>query len=248
MPGLSAAATLDLWERADNLPPVRRAVVLAVASQPEADEQSVTRLPLGRRDERLLRLRAVLAGDAIEAIATCPACGEQVEFSTQVNALVALVPPGPIAESQTLEYGDIRVTWRPLDSGDMANAAASASAADAERALLDRSVLSAIGPAGSIEPSRLPDAVRAAVSRAMAAADPLAEVVIGLTCPRCEQAFDADVDVAGFVWAELNNRARRVLREVAILARAFGWTEDQVLALSEQRRAVYLAMVRDGLP
>lgn len=247
MPGLSAAATLDLWERAEGLPPVGRAVALAVATEPEADERIVAGLPLGRRDERLLRLRAALAGDAIDAIATCPSCGERVEFSTSVEALMALAPSRPAAESETLDIGDIRVTWRPLDSDDMAAAAAAVSAGEAQRVLLGRSVHSATGPVGKIEPDRLPGAVRAALSRAMTVADPLAEVVIALTCPACGNALDADVDVADFVWAELNGRANRILREVAILAGAFGWTEQQVLALSEQRRAAYLAMVREGV-
>ena len=247
MPGLSAAATLDLWERAEHLPPTKRAVALAVAAEPHADERTVARLPLGRRDERLLRLRAFQAGDAIDAIATCPTCGERVEFHANVDALVGLAPSGPAPESNTLDVDDVRVTWRALDSDDVAAAAPSATAADAERVLLERAVLTATGPVGRIPPSRLPRAIRAAVSRAMTEADPLAEVVIALTCPACERVFDADIDVAGFVWAELSARAQRILREVAVLARAFGWTEAQILALPERRRAAYLALVRDGI-
>jgi hypothetical protein len=247
VPGFSAAATLDLWERAEHLPPVQRAVALAVAAEDGAEERDVARLPLGRRDERLLHLRAILAGDTIDAIATCPACGERVEFRSNVDALVALAPSGPARESDTLELGDVRVIWRPLDSEDVAAAAASATPGDAERVLLERSVVTVTGLNGTIEPDRLPDAVRAAVARAMIEVDPLAEVVIALTCPTCERAFDVDVDIAGFVWAELSARARRILREVAVLARAFGWTEAQVLALPERRRSAYLALVRDGI-
>jgi len=247
VPGFSAAATLDLWERAEHLPPVERAVALAGAAEPRADERTVARLPLGRRDERLLRFRDALAGDTIDAIASCPGCGERIEFGTNVAALVAMAPSAPPTEANILDVDDIRVTWRALDSDDIAVAAASATAGEAERVLLERSVLTATGPGGMIAPSRLPDAIRAAVSRAMTAADPLAEVVIAMTCPACERAFDADIDVAGFVWAELNARARRILREVAILARAFGWTEGEVLALAEARRAAYLALVQDGI-
>jgi hypothetical protein len=43
-------------------------------------------------------------------------------------------------------------------------------------------------------------------------------------------------------------RARRLLHEVDVLARTYGWTEDEVLALSEQRRASYLRIVLDGAP
>ena len=45
---------------------------------------------------------------------------------------------------------------------------------------------------------------------------------------------------------EVQARARRLLREVDVLARAYGWTEADVLALSEQRRTAYLEIVREG--
>ena len=38
-------------------------------------------------------------------------------------------------------------------------------------------------------------------------------------------------------------RARALLAAVHTLARAYGWSEPDVLALSEQRRAAYLEMV-----
>lgn len=246
MPGLTAAATLDLWERADHLPPVERAIALAGAVEPRDDVAAIARLPLGRRDERLLRLRAQLTGAPLDATAACPACGERVQFAADVESIFAMVAADPDTQPVPIELDGYRLSWRPPDSDDMAAAAAAATAEEAERILLDRCVEAASGPDGHVAPADLPGVVRAALSRAMAALDPLAELVIGLTCPACQGAFDADLDVAGFVWIELNAHARRVLRDVAALARAFGWTEGQVLALSERRRADYLALVRDG--
>jgi hypothetical protein len=37
--------------------------------------------------------------------------------------------------------------------------------------------------------------------------------------------------------------ARSLLAEVHSLARAYGWTESEILALSPQRRSTYLEMV-----
>jgi hypothetical protein len=71
-------------------------------------------------------------------------------------------------------------------------------------------------------------------------------VLVSLDCPECGAGFDADLDPAAFVWAEVEARARRVLIEVDALARAYGWTEADVLALSESRRAAYLAIVWDA--
>ncbi len=82
----------------------------------------------------------------------------------------------------------------------------------------------------------------------MADADPLGEVLAGLTCPDCGAAFEAELDVAAFVWAEVDASARRLLHEIDVLARAYGWTESEVLALTERRRSSYLRIVLDGAP
>lgn len=244
MPRLTAAATLDLWEQADRLPPVERAVALAVAADPSSDAVAVARLPLGRRDERLLRLRSELTSRPLDATAACPACGERVEFDADADTLAAMADGAAASAPGSLEIEGFLVTWRPPDSDDAIAASAAGSADGAERILLGRCVSSASGPDGDVDPEDLPRPVRAAVSRAMAEVDPLAEIVFSLTCPACSTTFDADLDIAGFVWNELRWRARRLLHEVAVLARAFGWTEREVLALPERRRAAYLDLVR----
>jgi hypothetical protein len=244
VPGLTAAATLDLWEQADHLPPIERAIALAAAADPVSEAAAVARLPLGRRDGRLLHLRAELTSRPLDATAACPACGERVEFDADADALAAMADRAAASVAAALEVDGFRVTWRLPDSDDVIAASAAGSADDAEGVLLGRCVSSASGPDGHVDAAELPRTVRDAVSRAMAEADPLAEIVISLTCPACSATFDADLDIAAFVWTELRARARRVLHEVAVLARAFGWTEAQVLAMPERRRQAYLDLVR----
>ena len=82
----------------------------------------------------------------------------------------------------------------------------------------------------------------------MAASDPLAEVLIALRCPECGASFDADLDPIGFVWTDLEVSAERTLRDVDELARAYGWTEDEILSLPASRRSAYLSIVRGGRP
>ena len=83
----------------------------------------------------------------------------------------------------------------------------------------------------------------AALSAALAEADPGAELLLELQCPACERGWWELLDVATFLWAEVEVQARRLLREVHVLARAYGWREADVLALSPRRRRLYLEMV-----
>jgi hypothetical protein len=83
-----------------------------------------------------------------------------------------------------------------------------------------------------------------AVGERMAQADPLAEILLHFDCPACSHAFDLGLDLAAFLWSELEGRAKRLLRDVHTLASAYGWSEAEVLSLSPARREFYLGMVR----
>ena len=241
MPHLSAAATLALWQEAEPRGALERTLVLAgAAGGVPTTVEELARLPLGRRDERVLALHSSLGGGMLEATARCPECGEPAEFEVDPEALSARARDA--APPAAIEDGDHVVAWRSPDSRDVAAAAAAGDAADAERVLFERCVTSA----GELDPTALPASVRAALAAAMADADPLAEVLVGVSCPACGAAFAADIDVGAFVWAELQAAARRLLREVDVLARAYGWTEAEVLALDDCRRAAYLELAREA--
>ena len=62
-------------------------------------------------------------------------------------------------------------------------------------------------------------------------------------CAGADLREEEALDAGGFVWAEIESRARRVLWEVHTLASAYGWSESESLALGDRRRAVYLEMV-----
>ena len=235
MPGMSAAALLDLWEAAGRLGPVERSLALAAADDSRPEEELAT-LPLGQRDARILRLHGALVGGELEATATCPACGEQAEFAVAAAALLeqGAAPPAPV------DIDGYLVQWRPPDSRDVAAAALAGDAAGAERMLLERCVTS------DVDAAALPARLRTELARAMGEADPLAEVLIDVVCPACGTQFVADLDVGSFVWAELHAYAQRLLRDVDVLARAYGWTEPEVLALGERRREAYLALAGEG--
>ena len=50
-------------------------------------------------------------------------------------------------------------------------------------------------------------------------------------------------DIASFFWSEIHSWAQRALREVATLARAYGWREADILSMSARRRQAYLEMI-----
>src|SRR5215203_1554262 len=168
---LPAAARLDLWQAAEQGDSFERPLLLAAAADVEAaSADELARLPLGRRDARLLELHRALGGAALEATSRCPDCGEPAEFVVDPEALLARAADA--APPADLDAAGVVVVWRSPDSRDVAAAAAAGDAAAAERVLLGRCVTAATGSDGDLDVTTLPPAVREALARAMADADP----------------------------------------------------------------------------
>ena len=78
---------------------------------------------------------------------------------------------------------------------------------------------------------------------AMAAADSRSDNVVDLSCEACSHRWQLVIDIASFFWEEVNRLAKRLLQQVHTLAWAYGWREDDILAMSNTRREFYLEMV-----
>ncbi len=89
----------------------------------------------------------------------------------------------------------------------------------------------------------LDPALEDAVAARLAEADPGARIDLAVDCPGCGAAWSAPFDIVSFLWAEVDACARRLVGDVHALASAYGWTEDDVLALSPARREAYLELV-----
>jgi hypothetical protein len=50
-------------------------------------------------------------------------------------------------------------------------------------------------------------------------------------------------DMLAYFWSEIQMGARRLLREIHVLASAYGWRESEILTLSAARRRAYLELV-----
>ena len=232
----SAGDLLAVWETAATQAPVERALTLLAAAWPGASRAELARLPLGERDARLLDLRAALFGAEVAALAACARCGERVEFALDVPGLrVAGAPP---AQGE-VSAGGWTLRYRPATSEDLL---AALPAPDPVRALAGRCLVDARRDGLPMDEALLPEEALDALSAALAASDPQAEVMLDYTCPACGEEGRTVFDPGAFLWDELRAQARRLLMEVAELARAYGWREADILALSAARRRAYLEL------
>jgi hypothetical protein len=232
---------LDVWERGLRQPLPQQVVGLLAAVTPGASEADMAGLPLGARDALLLDLREALFGPDLVTVTACPACDAQLEAAFSTGDV--RVPPPPRAEAAlAIEAEGHRLACRPPATADLLAIPAGADAETARTVLLARCVTAIDAAGADISAEGLPPALLPAIAEGMAQADPQAVVELRLDCEACGHGFLAIFDIAGFLMCEIHNWARHLLRDIDALARAYGWREADILALSPTRRRLYVEM------
>lgn len=235
---LSARDIVRAWDWGRDKHPVDRALVLLALAEPERGREALADLSVGQRNGRLLALREALLGPTVRGMATCAACGTALTFAAPVAAFQG---DEPAALEHTLEHAGLRLRFRLPTSRDLASVAGLPED-EGGRLLLARCVLEVSGAGRPLPPAELPAALIAALAEAVADLDPMAETRMRMTCAQCGHRWSALFDIGSFFWAELEGLARRILEEVAVLARSFGWSESEILGMSAARRQVYLEL------
>ncbi len=235
---LDADALLALWERT---------LGQGASARDDALLQALpdTEVPrtLGERNARLLGLHAQWFGRELELLSHCPACGTVAQFSADCGALAAQRPAGDASlPSHRLQIDGHAIEFRLPDPADVAAASAAPNDEAFAGELLASCVLACMRDGVAVSPKNLPSPVLAALSQRMEALDPAASVSFALECPQCGAQWDARLDAGQPLRQKLQAAAERVLLDVDGLARAYGWTEAEVLRLTPARRAAYLQL------
>jgi hypothetical protein len=178
----------------------------------------------------------------------CPSCGEQLDLSID---LAAVPQSPPHDEGQVFEVADrdIRLRFRLPTAADLLVLAqtypeqtsgqpdqASRQSDQAVQLLLSRCL---VDPPKGLQ---LSERIVALVEEAMDRVDPGGAVEIQVVCPCCEENIESVLDCENLCWNEVENRTRSIFRDVDLLARAYGWSEADILSLTPTRRASYVEL------
>jgi hypothetical protein len=222
---LQDSQLLDAWDRAASLArPWRELALLESASGLSANELAT--LSIGERDRLLLALRIGTFGNRLECETRCPSCELRLEL--QFDAASLLVPVSQVEPSDLeMNLDDSIVRFRLPTSDDIA------SAIDGED-LASRLVVGEIGSTARL---------RDRMSERIAELDPQANISLDLNCGACGHRWQSEFDPAAFLFREVETYAARLANEVHLLARAYAWSEESILAMSATRRRRYLDLV-----
>jgi rRNA maturation protein Nop10 len=237
---LGAQDILDLSDGGTAGAGARALAVLsrAMPDQPLARHRA---LGIGRRDAELMAIRSMTFGQRFELTPCCPHCGAITELSltaAEIELTCEAVPE--LVEPQLLRIDEHAILLRPVSAGDLADLEQLNDPDHMRIALINRCVLAVDGTAGADAPETL----IAPIEAALAKADPAAEITLELTCPDCGEAWSELFDPLTVLWSDIRSQTGRLLNDVAELARAYHWSERDILAMPHARRRFYLEAAR----
>ncbi|HKX90971.1 MAG TPA: hypothetical protein VJM15_00885 [Sphingomicrobium sp.] len=225
MRALTETLALELVERGVGLSPLDRAVLL-VATIDGVSSKRAGELPLDQRDRRLIDACIQSFGSRIVFFARCPECREGHEAEFDLSDL----PTVGVREVECEIDGRV-VRLSPPTSRSVAKAAVAG-----DPAALLRSCVQNV-------PARPAADFAAKIEAQLADSFPLLDISFELRCEACKTAFNSRFDVGEWLWRQVCDLAQRAVDAVHTLARAYGWSERQILRMSPARRAMYLARV-----
>lgn len=240
---LSPNDMLRIWEHGQRLHPIDRAIGTLAVVMAGASRDNLARLSIGQRDAYLFQVWVHNFGSGIHGVATCSRCEEKLTYTFDLDKVVHPDPSADEPGEHKLISAGYEVRFRLPNSFDMAAVVECSDPAVARDTILERCISSAQKESEEVSIDNLPESVMIELTEMMLSLDPQAEIQLDLLCPACGHKWMETLDIMKFLWAEISARVERLLQEVHTLAWAYGWREQDILAMSPSRRQIYLSMV-----
>ncbi|MEU7603594.1 hypothetical protein [Streptomyces sp. NPDC041003] len=227
---------LRAWEQAASAPEAARSAVFVHLAGLSPDLDAALDLDVGACASLAALAHTIAFGCEVAGVVACQACGELMD--TQIR-----LPPAeelavvPAARAHGALVGDLTV--RPPTTRHLIAAAAVPDRA--RTVLLSCCVRRSDG--APFDPSSLTAEEEAWLDAAAERLTGEALLMLRMQCPACDRLVRAALDPGAVLWDQIDVAALQLMEDVAALARAFGWSEADVLAMPASRRAAYLARV-----
>lgn len=243
---LSDAAILQLWDVAESLAPALRSREILRSSLTADAFSQILQAPLGQANVLLLRIRQKRFGSRFHILDRCPHCTETLEFSISAESMLEGLRPPPAGDRHELPFEGWNLQLRPLCLQDLIEFLPDASPEENGRRLMARTLTACSRDHQAAAIRDLPEAAWEAIAHCQHEWDPAAEILFHLSCPACRKAWESSLDPGAYLWLELAAQARTLQAQVHTIASTYGWRESEILALSPERRAAYVALIVNG--
>ena len=236
----------------------------------EMDSLAMMRhLAIGDRIYLMLNMRLQLFGDNISGTIGCPMCDELISLDLSVFRLLQPTRHQMLREEfATFDIKNVNVKVRPItgkDQEDLVNSFYGSQNDDeyddnvvvvgdendfmleAKRKLIKACIVSCNPPLSQKIVNDMPEDFLSALSSKLDEFDPLANISLNLSCPKCNSNFKNQFDVESYVFEELQTRYKQMEEEVHWIAFNYHWAEDSILSLPLSKRKRYIELINKTL-
>jgi hypothetical protein len=241
---LTGAEEALLASDPDALPAELATAIIAAATERIGDRAPISpalarALSAGDRERLLLACAAATLGETVDLMVSCPKCGELIELPMALRDLLHPSAEGVRPRQHEIRVGPRRLRFRLPNGGDQEDAARAALVdPQAAAALLVERCLGDDGAqAGAIDPE-----LATALDEAIEQLDSAAEIVVEAACPACSGQIRALLDGFTLLHSGIAS-GDRLFAEIDSLARAYHWSEADILSLPLPRRRRYLDII-----
>jgi hypothetical protein len=219
-----------------------------------------SQLLVADRHYLLLQLRLATFGQLVRGSLACPwpDCGEWVGIDFSISDVPVTEPPHrapthsmtlPAAWTGRAEAVD--VAFRLPNGGDQEELSGLAATNEAEALtlLLSRCIqrIGSDGPAARDQVAALPAVARAGIEERMRYLAPRIELTMEAACTGCGRSFAAPFDIHRFFFGELRTDHELLYREVHYLAYHYHWSEQEIMAMTRDKRRTYIDVLADAI-
>jgi hypothetical protein len=226
----------------DKAPPL---AILDLASRVVAQSDGTSvgwdSLPASEVGAVALAIRRAWIGDALLTDGWCPEpeCGQRIDVSFRLGEYLEHFAPSvpstvEVAGDSWYKLAGEEVRFRVPTVADLVGAL---HAVDSAAALSAACVL----------PAELNDEQWPKVDAALEELSPNLDGVVGGRCPECGSLMQLRFEPCGYVITELRDLFAGLYFEVHLLARTYGWSEADILAMGRSRRIKYAHLIAEEM-
>lgn len=242
MKRIAESDLLAAWERGIDRPLIEKNLHFLTVVYPEMSPSELWSMPIGDRDARLLNLRERLFGSTLRNAGVCPECNLKIEWEVALNILkLQPIQTDNLFQPILVKFNGGQVTFRRLNSLDLLDLSTYSDREKGINTLIRKCIIQSDI---DISTEQIPKNLKDSIIQKMEEADPQADIRMEVSCPDCFHQWSMTFDILEYLWVEINDWARRMIRDIGLLARYFGWSEKEILELSGFRRQLYLNMIK----
>ena len=233
---------VEIWGKSYNQHYLESALTILYSVFPQKSKKDFARMDIGIRNFFLYQIREKLFGKNINFLISCPNCGEKLESEFELQNEISFDKNSEAELFEFLSEG-YNIKYRLPNSFDLASASICKDVNSAREKILNCCINESYQGNDQIPPSKLPEEIILELSEEMSDKNPYSETLLNLTCQACKHTWTTVLDIALFLFKEIDFYAQNILRDIHLLASAYHWSEEEIINMNVNRKNWYINLI-----